>query len=87
MSAAAVKMHQIVKSAAGIATREIDRKISKLQRELSQVRTGDRKSLEALVRLTAETAGEIELTVTYQIPGASWRPITSGQSGQRSLSV
>jgi uncharacterized protein (TIGR02231 family) len=61
--------------AAGIATREIDRKIEKLQRELSQVRTGDRKSLEAVVALSAEASGEIELTVTYQIPGASWRPI------------
>jgi uncharacterized protein (TIGR02231 family) len=61
--------------AAEIAQRAIDRKMNKLQRELSQVRTGDRKSLEALVELSAEAAGEIALDVTYQIPGASWRPI------------
>jgi uncharacterized protein (TIGR02231 family) len=45
------------------------------QRELAQVRTGQRASLEAAIGVEAQAATRARLELRYQVPGAGWRPL------------
>jgi len=63
-----------------IRTAEIDkrvlaRKIELVQRRLDKVRTGRRATLVARINLETERPVEARLELTYQLPGASWRPL------------
>ena len=55
--------------------RALQRRIQQKERELAQIRTGRRASLEALVKLDAPADGKARLSLSYQLPGASWRPL------------
>lgn len=48
---------------------------SKLTKDLAQIRTGTKSSYEVSVPVEAEAAGLVELTLSYQINGASWSPV------------
>ena len=56
-------------------SRELERQIAQKQKRLSQIATGNKASLEARIAVEAEAAGTATLRLTYQIGGASWRPI------------
>ena len=63
-----------------IRTAEVDkralaRKIDLVQRRLDKVRTGRKASLVARVNLETERPVAARLELTYQVPGASWRPL------------
>ena len=60
-------------SQADAEKRGLQRKIQQKERELAQIRTGRRASLEALVKLDAPADGKARLSLSYQMPGASWR--------------
>lgn len=48
---------------------------SKLTKDLAQIRTGTKSSYEVSVPVEAEAAGLVELTLSYQVNGASWSPV------------
>lgn len=63
-----------------IRTAEVDkralaRKIDLVQRRLDKVRTGRTATLVARVNLETERPVEARIELTYQLPGASWRPL------------
>ncbi len=58
-----------------VATRALEREIAQKQARLSQIATGQTASVEARVAVEAAAAGSATLRLTYQVPGASWRPI------------
>ena len=63
-----------------IQTAEIDkralaRKIDLVQRRLDKVRTGRTATLVVRINLETERPAEVRLELTYQLPGASWRPL------------
>ncbi|MDH3473256.1 MAG: mucoidy inhibitor MuiA family protein [Rhodospirillales bacterium] len=60
---------------AEVEQRDLDAKIERKQRELSQVRTGQRATVTASVNLEADEPGELRLALSYQLPGASWQPL------------
>ena len=55
--------------------RALDRQIEEKQKRLSQIATGNKARLEARIAVEAAAAGTATLRLTYQIGGASWRPI------------
>lgn len=55
--------------------RGLQAKIQQKERELGQIRTGRRASIEALVKLTAPNEGKARIEISYQLGGASWRPL------------
>ncbi len=58
-----------------VAARALEREIAQKQARLSQIATGQTASVEARVAVEAAAAGTATLRLTYQVPGASWRPI------------
>lgn len=58
-----------------VAVRAHEREIEEKQARLSQIATGQTASVEARVAVEAAAAGSATLRLTYQVPGASWRPI------------
>ena len=61
--------------ASEIEKRALDRKITSLKQQLSQIRTGRTASMTVSLRVNAAAAAKAELELSYQQPGASWRPI------------
>ncbi len=61
--------------AADLAKRNIGRKIEQLQRQLAQVQTGRKASIEVHVNVEAPAPTKARLWLSYQLPGASWRPL------------
>ncbi|MBI5766815.1 MAG: mucoidy inhibitor MuiA family protein [Verrucomicrobia bacterium] len=54
---------------------ELAAKIDAAQRQLNQLRgSGGRSFKTVTVRLDAATAGQLDLTLSYAVPGASWMP-------------
>lgn len=63
-----------------IRTAEVDKRalahrIELTQRRLDKVRTGRKASLVARINLETERPGQARLELSYQLPGASWRPL------------
>lgn len=61
--------------AAEIEKRALERRIAQTERRLSLVRTGRTASLSARINVQTEGPRAARLVLSYQIPGASWRPI------------
>lgn len=60
---------------AEVETRKLDGRIRQVQNELSRVRTGRTATLTARVNLESPAPAEARLELSYQIGGASWRPL------------
>jgi uncharacterized protein (TIGR02231 family) len=60
---------------AEIDKRALERKIAQTERRLNLVRTGRTASLSARVNVQTERPTSARLVLTYQLPGASWRPL------------
>lgn len=59
-----------------IAARKLDEDILKLQQDLNQVRsTQARQRRDVYINIEAEKETDLQLSVTYQTGGATWRPI------------
>ncbi len=58
-----------------VAARALEREIEEKQARLAQIATGQTASVEARVAVEAAAAGTATLRLSYQVPGASWRPI------------
>ena len=56
-------------------SRDLERQVAQKQKRLSQIATGNKADLEARIAVEAAAAGTATLRLTYQIGGASWRPI------------
>ena len=54
--------------------RSLERRIEQKSRELEQILTGQTVQNVARVHLKADASAMVELWVSYQVPGASWRP-------------
>ena len=64
------------------AIREIDiqrrglaRELERLRRELGELETGARETVEARIDVEAADPVEARLELVYQVPGAGWRPV------------
>ncbi len=55
--------------------RETNEKIQKLQRDLNQLRTGQKQSYEVAIPLEASKATTLSFELSYQIPNVGWTPI------------
>ena len=73
---------------AEIEKRELQKKIAQTERRLNQVRTGRSATVTARVNVETQGPAKARLRVSYQLPGASWRPLydarlnsTTGQTG------
>lgn len=60
---------------AEIEARAIKRRIERARRELNRVRTGRKSVIEARINVEAGTPVSARLSLSYQIRGASWRPL------------
>ncbi|HLB02995.1 MAG TPA: mucoidy inhibitor MuiA family protein [Nitrospiria bacterium] len=60
---------------AEIDKREIEDRIQKKERELAQINTGRKESVQVRVNIDSREAGSVRLSVSYQIWGASWKPL------------
>ena len=60
---------------AELEQRALDRRVAQKQRQLNQIRTGRKASVTAKVNLSLDAAGPVRLALSYQLPGASWRPL------------
>lgn len=54
---------------------EIDKMIEKLQGDISQLYTGQKSTVQVSIPVEAQAAGTLTLTLSYQLPGATWRPV------------
>lgn len=54
---------------------EIDKTIEKLNQDISQLYTGQKSTVQVSIPIEAKTAGTLTLTLNYQLPGATWRPV------------
>lgn len=55
--------------------RTVEETIRKLEQELRQIQTGRRDSITAAIQVQAETAGQAQFELSYQLGGASWSPV------------
>lgn len=55
--------------------RDIDNEINRIQNELNALRTNRRDTLEVTIHYQTTNAGEAEITLEYEVPGASWAPL------------
>ena len=58
-----------------VALREVQEQIAALQKDLQQVRTGERSAFKVSVPVDAKAATRLTLRLSYQLPNATWRPI------------
>jgi uncharacterized protein (TIGR02231 family) len=57
------------------ALRGVRRKLEKAEVELTALQADGRRSYSLVLNLEAQAAGDYELRFSYQVPGASWRPL------------
>jgi uncharacterized protein (TIGR02231 family) len=57
------------------AIRDIDRKLEALLRELYEINTPDKMKRSIIVEVQVLKAGNLDLIVTYLVPGASWQSL------------
>jgi uncharacterized protein (TIGR02231 family) len=57
-----------------IEKRALDEKITALKQRLSQIHTGRKASMTVEVRIEAAATASADLVLSYQVPGATWRP-------------
>jgi uncharacterized protein (TIGR02231 family) len=60
---------------AEVERRKIDRAIERKKRELNQIRTGQKASITARVNVGLKAPARLRLELSYQLRGASWRPL------------
>lgn len=58
-----------------IAMRVIDEEIAQLNNDLRQVQTRQRERRDLIIHVEAKAATLFDFTLTYQTPGAFWRPV------------
>jgi uncharacterized protein (TIGR02231 family) len=58
-----------------IEQRSLQDRISKVEKELAQIRTGQRENMEARINIEASGKGNVRLYLRYLVPGASWIPL------------
>ncbi len=58
-----------------VKIRELGKEIDKLNRELGQLRTGQKESWEVTVPVEAAEATSLTLTISYQMQQATWQPL------------
>lgn len=54
---------------------EFDQGLAQLQRQLEQIATGETSNRTATLHVNAEQATQLNLSLHYQIPAASWTPV------------
>lgn len=62
-------------AANAVQQRELGNQINAVQQELGELQTGARSSYQVRVPVEATGATRLNITVTYQVPNASWAPI------------
>jgi uncharacterized protein (TIGR02231 family) len=67
--------------------RRLDRKIARKKRELGQIRTGRKASVTAQVNVALSTPERLRLELSYQVPGASWRPLYDARLDSETVKV
>ncbi len=60
---------------AEVEQRKLDRSVARKKRELNQIRTGRKASVTAQVNVALSAPTRLRLELSYQLPGASWRPL------------
>lgn len=55
--------------------RELDEQLQKLRTDLNQLYTGSRQDYAVTLPLEAAKAGRVTISLSYQISGATWRPV------------
>lgn len=66
---------------------QINKEIAKIQQDLGQLRTGQKQSYEVRLPIESKTAGKLKLSLSYQLPGASWRPIYDARLNTQSSAL
>lgn len=54
--------------------KDLNAQILKLRQDLNQLRTGQKSTTEIRLPMTATSAGDVNVTLTFQVPEASWIP-------------
>jgi uncharacterized protein (TIGR02231 family) len=72
---------------AEVEQRKIDRSIVRKKRELNQIRTGRKASVTAQVNVALSAPTRLRLELSYQLPGASWRPLYDARLDSESAKV
>lgn len=53
----------------------LDKQITKIRQDLNQLRTGRKSSYEVRLPVEAQSEGNLTISLSYLMPGASWRPV------------
>lgn len=80
ISAADTIMSGLEKSSKGILEKNelignIDKQVEKIIRDLDQLRATQKSSIEVSIPVEANNAGNLTLNLSYQIGGATWKPV------------
>lgn len=78
---------QSARLAANVKIREIDRRISDLEKGLEQLAPKRTERTEVKVTVVADAALDAEMVVRYQVPGASWQPFYDARLSTGSKTV
>ncbi|MEJ0062864.1 MAG: mucoidy inhibitor MuiA family protein [Alphaproteobacteria bacterium] len=62
-------------AAKAVAIRKIDEDIAQLENNYRQVQTAQRERRDVYIRVEAKADTDFDFTLTYQTPGAWWRPV------------
>ncbi len=69
--------NEIVKASANLVVtlREMDKQIIAVQKEMNQLRTGQRSTMRVTIPVESKEATTLKLKISYQLPAATWQPI------------
>jgi uncharacterized protein (TIGR02231 family) len=57
------------------ASREVNVKLTRLHKQLGQIRTGRKATTQAQVSIAVQNSGSFEFLLSYQMNNASWQPV------------
>ncbi|MCK4944824.1 MAG: mucoidy inhibitor MuiA family protein [Alphaproteobacteria bacterium] len=72
-----VGMSDVLKSriTQDIALRVLNHRITKIRKELSQLKTGQRSTYQVMIPVEASAATKLTVDLSYQLPNATWKPL------------
>lgn len=70
-----VRDAELKKVAYDIEIRDLNKEMQRLRNELNQIRTGQKSSFDVTIPVEADSATELVVELSYQVPNATWKPI------------
>ncbi len=84
-----MKIHENLKASqmVDIKTRGLNEKITKIQRELRELRTGQKQTYSVTIPFEADKETTLSIDLSYQLPSVSWKPLYDARLDVKSASL